>query len=492
MLIKAFLFLLIPFVLWSAVLQSVVKPAMSGWPLGMAIGIYVLPPAVVWTIWMLLRMHAARRSQVQEGLRSRAEADRLETERNAARQRHEEELRQRRLFCDCRAIAAAVARLGDDLSPAPPPPNVQLDELDFADPLKPGDAILDRLQPAIANVLASTWSFSAAAALFPVYVVPPPDAPGAEVLALVRRLHAELLASLGTPGLSAACAAPVLFLPVSDNVGNGILSLFENDPDLAGATILAFDSPLSRCARDQGDDAIAEGMAPHDYPNGVPNEGAVALLVTNAALRDMFQSVPAAEHSSLENTAMTPFWERSGEHPAILARMDAGQREELMSLPLLGRIHRAASAVPGSICAGILETTRVFQGALETAQIDCGLIDKPFTLEESPQDNGDRQGRRLNCGRLVHNAGHAGNGGKRLAALGSAMLYFGIDFSPVDRDVATNVITCLGDLGCASGVAQLALCITRAAGSGLPALCVEFTESDGAAVSIVMPTPVAS
>lgn len=483
MLIRSFILLLAAGI-WGAVLQLAARPAIATVPLIPAIAIHVFPPLFLWLAWLAARWRASSLRRRQEELRAAEEASRREAERAAARQRHDDELRRRRFCCDCRAVAISVAKMEalpfiDTL-----PPNAVVSVLEEVS--RSNWSAMERLRPAVADALALVYSNCPAATMLPIYVKPPANVPGNEVMDLVRTIRAELVdTNLG----DALDSIPVLFLPVTDAASNSLLALFENAPDLPGATVLAFDSPVSRAAVD--DDNEEAPRYPHQFPEGVPNEGAVALFVTNANLSGMLDAVSGLTPAPGEDDAMTPFWERTqvpDDLSALLVRMPAAMRAELAALPTLGHIHRASAAEVESPRAGVLDMTRVFQGLLENAQVDAALLDKPFTLDDAAAPEEKDPAKPPQCTRLVHNAGIAGKGGKRLAALGSAMLYFGIDFSPVDENVAINALGCLGDLGCATSMAQLALGIMRAAESGTPGLNAEFSGQAGVAVSIVVPS----
>lgn len=469
--------------IWGAGLQFAVRPAISSMPLGLALAIHALPPLLLWAGWLTMLWRTSKLRQQDAERRTAEEASRCEAERVAARQRHDDELQHRRFHCDCRALAISIVKartlpLADAL-----PPNADIEVLEDCAP--PGTTSLQRLRPAIENVLRFVYSTSPAAILLPVYVVPPTDIPGNEVRELVHIVRAGLAESVGT---DARHAAPILFLPTTAPPCDGVLALFENAPDLPGAIVLAFDSPLARSLADEGE-REAQLYSP-EYPNGFPNEGAVALLATSTELSRMLEAVSAFEPASPDKDALRPFWERASIPETLsplLARMDRVLRTELGMLPIVGCIHRASIGTPKAERAGILEMTGLLQSLLEHAQVDAGLISKPFMLGDADKAEADVTPQRPRCARLVHNAGNAGICGKRLAALGSAMLYFGIDISPVDPEFATNAPACLGDLGCASGVAQLALGIAHAAQSATPALCATFTGRDSIALSIAMP-----
>jgi hypothetical protein len=164
-------------------------------------------------------------------------------------------------------------------------------------------------------------------------------------------------------------------------------------------------------------------------------------------------------------------------------------RAELAELPVLGRVHRAAIRQPGPARTGVLELKRIFQDAIEQAQINAGLIDPPFVFNDTPvkTNEGNAKPAAETCAAIVHNAGSVEVAGKRLAALGSALYYFEIDLSPVDNDAVLNVVNRIGDTGRAAGIGQLALALVYAAQKAAPALCAEFMHDDSIAASFVMP-----
>lgn len=481
---------------WIAALWLLIRVNFSSWPHPGVIALHALPPLVVWLSWLALRHHVQGKRQAAARAQEAKEQAARDAARDAARQKHEDNLRQRRFSCDCRAIA--MTGLGSDtdmpllreeimnvdmtqnlLSPAP----------DAADEL-----ILDRMTPAIADALSALYTSCRASTLFPVFVLPPPDASGEAVLVRIRAIHAEMLETLDAGIRSQPGWPSIRFLPSGDSTANRVLSLFDTTPDLPGAVILAFDSPLGRTAQsDDLDDEENAGAARRAQQLGTPNEAAVALLLTNAALPLMLAAISDEERHAIDG--MTPFWQR-GQEPdgnlAMLVAASAELRRELAHLPILGRIHRAAYAQSTNARAGVMEMTQVMQSTLEHAQVNAGLIDMPFALDPAPDDSPEKERKDQSascCSGIVHNAGGVDVAGKRLAALGSALYYFGIDLSPVDVGEAFNVVTRIGDLGCATGVAQLAIGLALAAQRGDPVLCVEYAVDGSIAASFVMHSP---
>ena len=480
--------------LWIATLWLAILPLLSGWPDLAIAAAHVIPPVFVTVLGVFVHGRAQRRRAIEAQAREEhAQAER-KTAREEALKKHAEEMRNRRFGCDCRVVA--LSRLGL-VSPGPIPdpgqPNVDIrPALLDADDNPPDSPLLDRMAPAIADALFMVYSTCRASLAFPVYVLPPAEIPGEEVLAYVRATQSTLAAELA-PEMNAARPL-ALFLPAADSVPGSLLSLFEVSPDLPGAVILAFDSPLSRMSMDavEFDDEPDPARVAREQQNGKPSEAVVALLVTNAELPSMLAAT-SLQPSSGSDGSMTPFWEKAIHAegwPGILAATSEELRAELHNLPVLGRLHRAAVRQTDTARSGALALTRVLQEAIEQAQINAGLIVPSFVHEEESVDAGQQKephpgGR--HCEAIVHNAGSVEIAGKRLAALGSALYYFGTDLSPVDPDASLNVVTRIGDMGRASGLAQLALALACTAQKSAPALCADFMQDGAVAASFIVP-----
>lgn len=481
---------------WIAALWLLIRVNFSSWPHPGVIALHALPPLVAWLLWLALRHHVQRKKRAAahaEEARAQAERD---AARDAARQKHEDNLRQRRFSCDCRAIA--MTGLGSDTDM--PLLREEIMNVDMTQNLlspaseTANEPLLDRMTPAIAEALSALYTSCRASTLFPVFILPPADTSGEAVLARIRAIHAEMLETLDA-GIKPQPGWPsIRFLPSGDGTANSILSLFDTMPDLPGAVILAFDSPLGRAAqKDDLDDEESAEVARRVQQLGTPNEAAVALLLTNAALPSMLPAIGEDDRNDIDG--MTPFWQRGQEadgNLAMLVAANAELRRELAHLPILGRIHRAACAQSANARAGVMEMTQVMQSTLEHAQVNAGLIDMPFVLAPTPADSTEEERKEQNascCSGIVHNAGGVDVAGKRLAALGSALYYFGIDLSPVDVEEAINIVTRIGDLGGATGVAQLAIGLALAAQRGDPVLCVDYGVDGGIAASFVMHSP---
>jgi len=480
---------------WVAALWLVLLPRIAGLPdMGLA-AIHAAPPLTVVFLWVFLRRRVLRkRADEAQAREERAQAARVAA-REAAQNAYDDEMRQRRFACDCRMVAFSRIGLAAQMPlPDSGQPNIDIRPAEL-DPVGDRDEgpLLDCLGPAIADAMHSVYSACRASITFPIYVLPPAELPGEEVLAHLRAAQSAM-ADEFAPELGARpTSSSILFLPAGDSVPGSVLSLFESAPDLPGALILAFDSPYLRTPADDDTldvDTDATGIQ-RNRLSGKPSEAVVALLMTNAELPSMLTAISSTpEHDTPDS--MTPFWEKAihaGGPLEALSRMTHEIRAELVDLPVLGRVHRSTIRRPTGKRTGVLDLTRLFQDALEQAQVNAGLIAPPFVFGEAPPDANEPKTRNPAeaCSAIVHNAGCVEVAGKRLAALGSALYYFDIDLSPVDNEAVLNVVTRIGDTGRASGICQLALALVYAAQKAAPALCAEFMPDDSITASFVMP-----
>lgn len=492
--ITHFLVLLLAAISWISALWLLIHPDFAQWTQPAVIALHALPPLAVWLPWLWLR----RRAQIRKEAEAKHREEQAQAARKAAleeaQKKHEDEIHQRRFACDCRALAISTLTAHADVQLLEvAAPNIDIEQqIAGENRERPEGSVLDVLTPSIADALSKIYLACRASAVFPIYVAPPSEVSGEEVLARVRSIHAELVETLDTGISPGACSPSILFLPSRDGAANSAISVFESAPDLPGAVVLAFDSPLSRnTPKDEFDDEPAPEQLKQEQLSGKPGEGVIAMLLTNAELPAMLAAI--VDIGTVGQDSMTPFWEKSlqpGGNLDLLMAASPESRGELADLPVLGRIHRASFRQAAQARTGVLELTRLVQGALERAQVNAGLIDPPFSPEGQPAEpvkkNETPATPQTRCSWIVHNAGSVDVAGKRLAALGSSLYYYGIDLSPVDAEAALNVVTRIGDLGRATPVGQLALGVAQAARQAGPVLCAEYAGDDGVAVSFIM------
>ena len=487
--------LLIPVVfgaLWWAILWFGIAPDFSKWSNPELLAIHVLPPVTASFSWWigstLIKRHKAR--QVEES-EKKAEAERQAAQAEA-RTRHEQELRQRRFACDCRLVAIADLAVHEKCN-WPEDVDVWIRTVPAKEKalnLEQTNA-LNALEPAIKQALHQVYQGFGAAAAFPIYIVPPSSVPAIDVHHRLRAVHSQLIDELDLTVKLKDGMPSILHLPFSDSAANSVIGLFDSTPDLPGAVVLAFDSPLSQVRKA---DPFDKEPPPSDTPAGKPGHGVFALLVTHSELPAMVEAV--ASHCDEDKLqSLTPFWEKSAPpqgNLALLALVPPGLREALICQPPVARIHRAAFAHTGERAGHMLELERALVTLLEQAQIHSGLMEMPFAKDSNAKQHTGEQGSSQvtpRCEWLVHNAGDLQRAANRMAAIANALMHFQIELKPIE--MGTSVVRQLGDLGHATSIGMLAIALAQTRATAAPVLCAEFVEPDGVVVAFAMPAQTA-
>ncbi len=489
--IFGFITLVLLLAAWIAALWLLIAPDFGQWPLLQLAAIHLGPPFLLWGVWMVWRK--IRRSKAEQAAAEReklAEKERQE-KAEAARQKHEAELLHLRYGCDCRALAMAqVMSAEDDDEPLVPEGEgisfstagkIEDDEDEDVGERSSEQALLEHLRPAIEEALTSIYLACPAAAVFPIYISPPAELSGKDVIASLRQTRVELAAELGLRFKADSEFNRVLFLPTADSVAGSIIGLFEANPELPAAVILAFDSPAKRAQKLELEDDWEQSavQTKQRQLHGQPGQGVVALFMTREQLPEMLGTAP---RNAGQYDALTPYWEKAPAatgSAAYFEPLSEDDREVLQNASVLARIHRATGIQLGAKQLRSMEMARVIEGLLKQARICAALIEPPI---ESPEpstkgaaatDTDSSKVKAADCHWLVHNAGGVDHAGLRLSALGVAMFSQAIELDPIAE--ATNVTIKAGDLGQARGAAMLALTIAHAASGSAAALCAEFT-----------------
>lgn len=477
--IRAFLVLVSIVLGWLAALWFLIAPDFSQWTLPQLAALHVAPPVVSWGTWMLWRRHRNKNAERIEAERAASEESARQAKREAARAQHETEIRHRTLACDCRALALVQLSVKGDEVVVPEAQGIAFSSVDVVDDddVDATQAILDFLRPGIEEALAAIYAACPAALSFPVYVAPPADAVGEEVFGCVREIRARIADDFGGPARSPTEMGRILFLPSGTSVPDTLIGLFESDPELPGAVVLAFDSPLwvERLRHEAGIDSDDAVLRQQRQWLGQPGQGIVALFLTPTRLTEMLQAAPGFRG---QYDAMTPYWEKTpaAASGTLLAALSEAERESLQQTPVLARIHRAAAVQFDGKPPRSMELTRTIEALIERAQVNARLVELPF--ESASESSGEVSSEVVpSCTWLIHNAGGVDCSGTRLAALGVALLNRGMDVDPISE--ASNLVVRIGDLGAARGVALLAMAIARGADTQGAALCAEFTGDSG-------------
>lgn len=478
--------------LWWAILWFGIGPAFREWSPSALIAIHILPPVTAWLAWWMgHKLIKRRRAQAREASEKQTQAERQAT-LDAARKRHEQEMQHRRFACDCRLVAISDLAAHGKLE-LPEVPNVWAQTVAASAKATAiaGTDILDALEPAITQALRHVYERCGAAAVFPLYILPPAGISSDEVIKSVRAINRQLVEEMALQVKPKTGIPSITFLPLGDSASNSVIAVFENTPDLPGAVVLAFDSPLSQ-AVPQASMAFDDTELEREKQNGKPSHGVFALLLTPADLPSMLNAVADRHDDEEEDDIFDPFRQKAQQpkgNLALLTMVSASLREELAKLPTMARIHRAAFERKDSTQSRsrVQELSRTVMRLLEGAQINAGLIELPFTSGEAIDQPADKKEEAEKddprCGWLVHNAGPSEYAIDRLPAIGMAMMYFKIDLNPVD--MATNMVTDVGNLGRAAPIGMLALALTQT--QQVPAMYVEFSEQNGIAVAFTIP-----
>jgi hypothetical protein len=489
---------------WCAALWFLIAPDFSQWSMPRLALSHAGPPLLVWSGWRFwCRRRQQRKSAAAVRKEELAEQERLAA-RAAVQEQNAAEWQRLRYGCDCRALAVAqLATVAPDLDPVLLPENdachvslATADTMDIDAADGAGDPF-DHLRPAVEEALLALYERCPAASVFPVYVVPPAQAVGEQVIALVRQIRSGFQAGasdlflVGTP--ESETSGAVLFLPPRDSVADGVIGLFENSPELPGAVVLAFDSPLWQAQRsDDAMDAPAEDVS-RGRARQMPGQGAFALLLTSPRLPQMLTGMPSHRRP---HDPMTPYWERNAVASTVdcLSVLTDSALQHLAQCDPVARVHRTAQATFDPGAARQLELARGIEALIERAQVHAGLVEpaKPEKAGEQAAENTEEPSTDAvpGCGWLIHNAGNVASAGYRLASLGCALVRRGLDVDPIES--ATDVALHAGDLGQARGVAMLALTIARVADGPGGVLCAEFCDDGHLSLYFAMPTPAAA
>lgn len=473
---------------WVALLWFGIAPDFRAWSHPGLVAMHVLPPIIVFlTCWTGGTLIKRRKTRQEEEREKQAEAQQ-QVALEETRARHEQELRQRRFVCNCRLVAIADLAIHEKCD-LPIDQNVCIQTVPATEKavhLEQAN-ILNALEPAITQVLHQVYQEFGAAAAFPIYIVPPSWIPAIDVHHRLSAIHAQLVNDLELQVKLKDGIPSILHLPFGDSAANSVIGLFDSTPELPGAVVLAFDSPLSQVRKAH---PFGSEQTPSDTTAGKFGHGVFALLVTHPELPAMVEAV-ASHRDADEPESLIPFWEKSAQpqgNLVLLTLASPSLREALICQPPVARIHRAAFAQTGERPGHVLELERALITLLTQAQIDAGLMEAPFAKDSNAKQQASEQASpqaASRCEWLVHNAGDLQRAGNRMAAIANALMHFQIELKPLEK--GTSMVRQLGDLGRATPIGMLAIALAQARATAAPVLCAEFAEPDRVAVTFAVP-----
>ncbi|GAA5787042.1 hypothetical protein [Chitiniphilus shinanonensis] len=433
--------------------------------------LHVAPPVLLMGAWSAWKHYRAKRAAAAAQAALDAQAAEQAAKIDAARSAHEAELARRRAYVECRGVWVA--------STTPPPDwfDGQPTHCAFLEQPAEETAGVGRehaLRQSLREVLTLAIGGSPAVAWLPVYLLPGTQLAGAAQLELVRDAwQAAVADNFLEPAPS---QADCKFLPGTEGIADRIVALFENDPTLPALLLLGPDSPLADAHEEDHDD----DDPPVNPPGGKPGHAVVALLFSRPGLVTAYQaddSLPADD----ERDPYQPYWERQGGEAAAVgwARVPPPLQPSLLDLAPLATLHQGRVLQKQGGLARGNALTRQLQSLLEAALINASLREHPFDSADADAPPP------VEIGWLAHNSGSVDTGGSRLAALASALHYFGSELNPIDQ--ATNVVVEYGDTGAARGALLLATALLRAAQLAQPTVAAEFEGDDFVGVGVMRP-----
>ncbi len=481
--------LLIAAVVWIAVLWFGISLNYAAWNPGALIALHVVPPLLTWGSWRLMHSWLIRRRKHAAQERDAKVAAEQQKKMDEIHQRHLQELATRHFHCECRAIAMQAKAAAPEMLFDIDLPNVKLqlasaegDESDEFEALEKADPALaiGGFAPLIYETLLQLYDNCPAAIVLPIYVAPPEQGDLVKISTGLRRIHKEIVEAMEPVPTLPNDATFVRFLHCDDNMVNAVLSVFEDDPALPGAVILAFDSPLVQAQ------ATGLGATPQEKWAGPPSQGVIAMLMTAAGLSPLLaQSLQDRKVSfGLPRADLVTI--------KLLSHASRVARKQLMELPVMAQIRRSASiSLKSETQSRRPELHNKLTTLLERAKTNAGLSGQPLipddevTDKPAASDSAKADEDNVECGWLIHNAGSVDAMGPRLAATATAMTYHKINIDPLDE--ATNVAIVLGNFGKATGIGMLALSTMQSAMLKQEVLCTDFNQAESASMFFVVP-----
>jgi hypothetical protein len=489
---------------WTLLLWFVFPFHFANYRLVVTIALHAIPPLLLWIGWLIVRrIRRKRRIQAAQNKEALLLAER-QANRQAAKEKHEAAMRERRFACHCKALAVRGMAVEDMETIFPSGNSISTAEMAKTNPdlLNPLQVISQILTLAIHNALGSLYDEVPTARIFPIFLVSPSDSSYREDVLTIQKIAKTLIqermqqqpAQKNAPTI---VVPSVISAPVAATAADSAIAIFEQNPDLPGAIILAFDSPASRQQQSQDSDTDESIELDAVFPNGKPMQGVVALCVTSADLEKMVEKiahvVPDTEWEA--NDPLRPFWAKNTPmegNLALLATLTLEERHELLATANLVALHRGVSAQIESKLRP-LERASLCQNMIEKNLIAIGEIDNPFDIGEKSAESVDAapapeaEPKPPVIGWLVHNAGMVINPlfSNRIVALGTAMTYFKIDLNPVNE--ASNITSECGTWGCATPWALLAAAIAHTTDKQQPTLCAMYGDEEHLAINMTVP-----
>ena len=479
--IKKLLLLLALLALWVALLWLVIGIDISKHGNLSLAAIHLLPPLTLWAGWLGWRAWRVRKQEAAPADEAEAKRIALEQQRAAGREKFDKDLAERRARVDIRWLqvrdlskqenAESLAIATDDLQVA------LLDE-EMAEIVDETAAAWPSMQ--LTELFAALQTRCPAALTFPVYVLGPSDRALADLVETVRTARETAAAQMDVAWPQEIAWGAVLSLPQSIASSQALIDLCVTQPEMPGALVLTFESPLSRAPL--GEEEANPEIKQHERWLGKPGQALVGLLLTAPTLPQVLAQLDERAPKGADDV-MTPYWERAQLSPgmmSVLAPLPTAWRKTLADMPMIAQLRRPAWVD----LEEKKHRTQNLSLLLEQAGVNAALIEPKFDAAADGEAEPPLTQKLGDSAWVVHNAGNLEVYGNRLASVSTAMSGAGIALTLMHE--STNVVERAGDCGCATPYLMLALAAAKTAELKKPSLVTHF-QAKRVAMSFVVP-----
>lgn len=423
--------------------------------------LHTLPPLLFASSIRIFGWLKARKARQQAAEQAAREAQAQQAQQQAAREQHEAAIRLRQQTVECRGVWVST------LSPTPPqwidelPPGCSWQTLE-PEALEPGE-LRTSLTPVLSELLQQVYNDTPEAMHLPLYLVPMAELAGAEQLQWIKPLQQQAAAEID-PEQRLSCR----FMPEHGPLGDRVLQLLRQDPELPGLLTLSLDAPWAS-EEEENDDAFA----PAPVRSPAPGLALVAMLFLRPGL-PMPESMPAQQAGE---DPYQPYWDKNTPvRNAHWGGVPAEAQLALLTQPALASLSQSAEAL--ECRGGALSLSKAIRPLLDQCMLNAGLSTQPFGEEIQAQ----AEAKPLSW--LIHNSGPVESGGTRLAAVGNVLGTAQVDLNPIDQ--ASNIVREWGDVGQAASALLAASAVCHSARLEAPVVMTQFA-ADSVNLAIITP-----
>lgn len=492
--IKKLLILLVLLMTWTALLWFAIGIDINAHGNAALAAMHLLPPLTLWAGWWAWSAWRERKQAADKTAEAEAKRAALEKQRAESRAKFDKELAERRAWVAMRWLQVRDLKMHGEaarLTATVDGVAVLLRDEEMVEIVEEAPDEWPGVQ--LTELFVELLTQCPAALALPVYLLGPSDQAFAALAERVRSAREAALLQLDQEWPAHLDQGAVLGLPQSAASPQELIDLCANQPELPGAVVLAFESPLSIQTQRDEEEELSDAARQREQWFGKAGQALVGMLLTSPALPGaLMQLNETAPYGAA--TVMTPYWDRTQLAPGMvsfLAALPDDWRQALADLPMIAQLHRPA-------WLALEEKTRPTQFSqnmrrlLELAGVNAALVEPSFDAADDAAGEADAAAKApsmklTDSAWLVHNAGGISVCGNRLAGIGLAMSDAGMDLGPVNE--GTNVAVHAGDCGRATPYLMLSLAAAKAAELQKPALVTHFHERQ-VAMSFVLPPSV--